>query len=260
MTTVLTLRDVKGSPLTHAEVDGNFTALRETADRADWSFAQTRWMATDFVAAATTTGVWPYGWTAQSSGTLAAFVAGGPTFGVVSIRSSTTAGGGGQLVTAGGIHANTGYAFRGVFRTRGIATATTRIGLSNAFGTALANNFAFLEVVGDTGTFYVRRSLGGGDPQFVDPTPFTLTANTDYVVDIDWLSSTEIRFVCWELTTGAVLRNWTVTIGSWPNPAWSSMGAGCRATESTTAAATDLLIVDYMGFGPSRPGSLIVPV
>lgn len=34
MTTALTLRSVKGEPLTHAEVDGNFTALRETVDNA----------------------------------------------------------------------------------------------------------------------------------------------------------------------------------------------------------------------------------
>jgi hypothetical protein len=39
MTTTLTLRSVKGSELTHNEVDGNFTALRDTADAAGITLA-----------------------------------------------------------------------------------------------------------------------------------------------------------------------------------------------------------------------------
>lgn len=39
MTTSLTLRNVKGSPLTYTEVDDNFTALRTTADGAEASVA-----------------------------------------------------------------------------------------------------------------------------------------------------------------------------------------------------------------------------
>ena len=47
MTTPLTLRQVKGSELTHDEVDGNFTALRTTADAAAVAAAaRTRGVAT----------------------------------------------------------------------------------------------------------------------------------------------------------------------------------------------------------------------
>lgn len=259
MATTLTLRSVKGSELTHAEVDGNFEALRTTADRADWSFAQTRWSSSDFTGPATTTGALPFAFTAASSGTLAAATGvADPVFGAVAIRSSATAGGGGNLENGVAIFANAGFAIRHVFSTAGIATATARLGCSNSFGTALANNFAFLEIVGTTGTFRARRVIGS-DPEVVD-SPFELTAGTDYVLDIDWLSTTEIRFVCWELATGTVLRNWTATTAAWPNPSTSSMRVGARATESTTSAAADILILDYMGFGSARPGSLAVPV
>lgn len=259
MPTSLTLRDTKGSPLTHAEVDGNFTALRETADRADWSFAQTRWSFSDFTGPATTAGALPFTFTAVSSGALAAATGQAASqFGAVAIRDSTTAGGGGQLENGVQIFADAGFALRHVFRTAGIATATSRLGCSNSFGTALANNFAFLEVVGTTATFRARRVISS-NPEVVDSS-FELTAGTDYVLDIDWLSSTEIRFVCWELATGTVLRNWTATTAAWPNPSGSSLRVGARATESTTSAAADILILDYIGFGPARPGSLSVPV
>lgn len=223
------------------------------------TFAQSRWSFSDFTGPATAAGALPFAFTAVSGGTLAAATGqASPQFGAVAIRDSTTAGGGGALENGVPIFANTGFAIRHVFRTGGFATATSRLGCSNNFGSALANNFAFLEIVGTTGTFRARRVIAT-EPEVVDSTTFTLTVGTDYVLDIDWLSTTEIRFVCWELATGTVLRNWTATTAAWPNPSASSLRVGARATESTTNAAADILILDYMGFGPARPPSLGVP-
>jgi hypothetical protein len=224
------------------------------------TFAQHRWIFNDFAHAANATGVVPFGVSAVSSGTLALPTgAAAPLFGAVALRSSTTAGGGYQLATAAGLFVGAGFAMRYVFRTPGIATATARIGISNSIATALANNFAFLEIVGLVATCRARRLISG-NPEVVDPAPVTLTSNTNYVLDIDWISATEIRFVIWVLGTGEVVRNWTATTAEWPNPSTSSVVPSIRATESTTAAATDILIVDYAGFGPERPGSLPVPV
>lgn len=260
MATALTLRSEKGSELTHAEVDANFTALRTTADRADWSFAQSRWQCNDFTANTSAQGLVPFAFTATSSGTLTNTAGLSPgQYGAVAIRDSTTAGGGGTLEQSVPLFADAGYAYRAIFRTAGVATATARLGSSNSFSTALGNNFAFLEIVGTTGTFRARRNASG-DAEVVDDTTTTLVANTDYVLDIDWTSATTIRFVLWEFNTGTVLRSWTATTAEWPNPGSSSIRFGARATESTTGAAADILVIDYMGFGPSRPGSLAVPV
>jgi hypothetical protein len=79
------------------------------------------------------------------------------------------------------------------------------------------------------------------------------------VLDIDVLSSTEIRFVCWVLDTGVVLRSWTATTGAWPNPSSNPILIGVRSTESTTSAAANIFLLDYAGFGPERPSSCAVP-
>lgn len=261
MTTALILRGEKGSELTHAEVDGNFTALRNTADRADLSFAQSRWVGTDFVSAASTAGVFPFIASAVSGGALAVYAGElePGNFGAVAFRDSATAGGGYSLATQASLLVYPGFAMRYVFKTPGIATVTARIGISNSITAALANNFAFLEIVGLTGTFRARRNFYS-NPEVVDTEPFTLMASEYYVLDIDWISDTEIRFVCWDLATGVVARSWVATTAAWPNPTSSTVFPAVTASESTTSAATNILFLDYAGFGPARPGYLTVPV
>jgi len=223
------------------------------------SFGQSRWVAQDFSGGATATMVAPFAFTASSSGTLAAASGvAAPLHGAIAIRDSTTAGGGGQLENGMALFAGAGYAIRCIFRTPGIATATARIGCSNSFSIALGNNFAFVEIVGLTATCRARRNLAS-NPEVVDPAPVTLAANTDYVLDIDWLTATDVRFVIWELATGVVVKTWTATTAAWPNPSASGIRVGARATESTTSAAADILLIDYMGFGPARPASCPVP-
>lgn len=236
------------------------TAWAAEAGGGSMTFAQSRWSFTDFTSSATTAGVLPFSFSGVSSGTLAATTgAGTDSFGAVAIRDSTTAGGGGEVSNNVSLFAPAGFAIRAVFLAPGVATATARIGCSNSLATTLANNFAYLEIVGSTGTFRARRNAAS-DPEVVDGTSFTLTAGVTYVLDIDWTSSTTIRFVCWELGTGTVLRSWTATTAAWPNPGSSTLRVGARATESTTKAAADILILDYLGFGPARPPSLGVPV
>lgn len=243
--------------LSGADFDTSWAA---EAGGGSMTFAESRWSYTDFTGPATTAGVLPFSFTAVSSGTLAAATGvSTASFGAVAIRDSTTAGGGGEVANSVPLFAPSGFAIRAVFLAPGVATATARIGCSNSLATALANNFAYLEIVGSTGTFRARRTVAS-DPEVVDGTPFTLTAGAAYVLDIDWLSSTEIRFVCWELDTGTVLRSWTATTAAWPNPTSSTLRVGARATESTTSAAAEILILDYLGFGPARPPSLGVPV
>lgn len=223
------------------------------------TFDQSRWVCNDFTGGATATMVAPLAFTAASSGTLAAASGvAAPQHGAIAIRDSTTANGGGQIENGMALFTGAGYAIRCIFRTPGIATATARIGCSNSIATSLANNFAFVEIVGLTATCRARRNVAS-DPEVVDPSPVNLTANTDYVLDIDWLSATEVRFVIWEQATSTVVKSFTATTAAWPNPSASGIRVGARATESTTSAATDILVIDYLGYGPARPASCPVP-
>ena len=83
-----------------------------------------------------------------------------------------------------------------------------------------------------------------------------LTVDVFYTFDIDFLTATSVRFRI-SNDAGVNLYDQTITTNV-PNTTARSFLAQVIAT-NTAVVATDLALIDYMGFGPARPTQIVVP-
>ena len=216
------------------------------------SFAQSRWLASDFHAQTNYMNPPFTASAAISSGTNSTAV---PTAdyadahpGANFVRSSTTANSGYRFYPTNQVKGASGLSYRAVFMPRA-SVANTQIiaGIHN--GTSATEPTSGCYLIMAPGGIATFKAATNGTLTSA-PTTVTLAAGTWYTVDIGWISATEARCMVRD-DAGTVLLDQTVS-SNVPTSAsyllWPQWIGTCNL-----AAATDIALVDYIGFGPDRP-------
>lgn len=219
------------------------------------TFQQSRWRFSDFDNSAAS-GNPPFTVAAISSGTFttAPATADARTQGTLLLRSSATANSGVRIVTTQPVISATGAAFRGIaYLSASQATRTLRLGFHDATTSADAVDGAYFEVANLT----VVAKTASNSTRTTAGTNFVLTANTFYVFDIEYLTDTSVRFRVSVLSTGALVYDQTISTNV-PTTITRAFFPSLVVTNSGTTAI-DLMLIDYMGFGPAKPPHIVMP-
>lgn len=224
-----------------------------------YPFEESRWVFQDFHYAGSVS-YHPFIAAAVSSGTAAVNTAAKTENhgSILALRDSTTANGGYTFYTSIGLISKQGMTYRSIFYVPNVATANKRMGFTNqVVQTLTANNFAILAI--DGLSCYGATRVNGGTIANDSANAVTLTANTWYTLDIEWITATTVRFTVFDDSLN-IAYTWDSTAGLWPNPRTSALVAFAGAWETTTNAAQDCLVLDYIGFGPAKPAFIVTPV
>ena len=238
--------------ITH--IQGMIVAMQD----AQRSFAQSRWLFNDFHA---TTNYMCPPFTASgaiSSGSNSTAVPSGDYAdahpGANYVRSSATGNSGYRFYPTSQIKGASGLSYRAVFMPRA-SVANTQIiaGIHNGTSATEPTSGVYLIMApGGVATF----NAATNSARTSAPTTITLVAGTWYTVDISWVTAKDARCVV-RNDAGDVLLDQTVT-SNVPSSAsyllWPQWIGTCNL-----AAATDIALVDYLGFGPDRPAFAAFP-
>lgn len=122
------------------------------------------------------------------------------------------------------------------------ATFTHRIGFIDTTSSVDATQGAYIEINGATMSF----KTANGGTRTTNATTATLTASTWYTVHFIMTSSSACRCVVMK-DDGTVVYDQTNSSNLWVSG--NTTGFGAVATNSASAASTNLLAVDYLGVG-----------
>lgn len=241
-----------------APADGEYYARKD----GDWeivpvpSFAQSRWVFTDIYTTGNVGSYAPYLGASVASGTVAeipAALKSGTHQGGITIRSSTSANSGFSVLTdATALVGAEGLLFRCMFSLRASEKdRTVRIGFIDTTNHNAPTDGAFLEISNLSATAKCRNNSTESASSSA-----SLSSNTWYTVDIEYLTSSSVEFTIFDDSNTVVL---SATISTnVPNSAARVFGAGIVATNSGTSVR-ELIVIDYMGHGSARPNFIITP-
>lgn len=218
------------------------------------TFAGSRWKFSDFDNSAAT-GNPPFTVTALSTGTFttAPAVADALAQGTLLLRCSTTANSGVRIATTQPTISASGLAFRAIAYLPTLATRTLRVGFHDATTSTDAVDGAYFEVTNLT----VVAKTASNSTRTTSGTTFVLTAATFYVFDIEYVSATSVRFRVSQLSNGTLVYDQTISTNV-PSAIARAFFPSLIVTNSATTAA-DLMLIDYMGFGPAKPSYIKMP-
>lgn len=213
------------------------------------TFNQGRWVSCDFDSA--TTGGVSSG--AIASGTISyQYAATAGVFGVGRLTSSTSANSGGYFGwLSSQIMVQVGCVFRDVFLASGVdSTLAARMGWQDSATATAPANGAWLDV--SNLTISAKTALASATTTSATA---VLTANTYYVLDIEVVSSSAIRFVVWQLSDGSKLLDVTVAT----NLPIGVNSYSLHLATGNSLSAKALLDCDYIGRGLARPTFMVTP-
>lgn len=215
------------------------------------TFAESMWLSILFAQ-----GNNPFPWTgaAIAGGTIASVL--GPTAAPGANRlTSATAASGYRVQTAGQLQGATGLAQRMALLPWGESAVTIRAGFHDSADQNAPTDGAYFQIAGTTLTGRVRNNTS----ESATVGSLALTAGVWYVLDIDYLTSSSVRFVVSDLATGAALFSETVSGSNVPNTTTRTFTHGLVAHDSDAASAKAMCDLAYFGFGPARPNFAPVP-
>jgi hypothetical protein len=217
------------------------------------SLSQSRWAFNDFNSNLTAQAD-PFGITGGGTFVTAPTVSPPGTHGCVLFRSSTVANSGVRAATTQPVISTQGIIYRAIIAMPAaiLATTTMYIGGHDTATQLQPVDGAYFKIIGatlncETSTNSVRTTAA--------PT-LTLTVNSVYVLDVEWISISSVRFVVSNLA-GTNLYDQTISTNV-PQLIARSFLWAVIATNSGTVAS-DLLLIDYAGFGPQRPSFIVTP-
>lgn len=218
------------------------------------TFAGSRWRDSDFYNSAATANP-PFTLTAISSGTfnIAPAVADVLAQGTLLLRSSATANSGVRIATTQPVISANGLAFRAILYLPTLTTRTLRVGYHDATTVTDAVDGAYFEITSLT----VVAKTSSNSTRTTSGTTFALTADTFYVFDIEYVSATSVRFRVSQLSNGTLVYDQTISTNV-PSGIARAFVPSLVVTNSA-ATATNLALIDYMGFGPSKPSYIRMP-
>lgn len=220
----------------------------ETWDGHKWSFS-------DFYNSGASNNP-PFTLTAISTGTFTTLPATALTSnqGVVLLRASNTNNSGVRVQTTQPIISAAGLVFRAVLSIPNLSTRTVRLGFLDTTTNADAVDGMYFEIVNLT----VSAKTANNSTRTTNPTTADLTANTFYVFDIEQTTSGNVRFVITDYATKTVLLDVNITTNIPTSAIARAFFCGLVVTNAATTA-TDLVLLDYMGFGPAKPTFVTIP-
>ena len=219
------------------------------------SFQDSRWVFNDFHGSVTASHS-PFTTSALSGGTFttAPAVADANYTGVLLIRSSNTSNSGVRSATTQPLISATGLTFRSIIQFNlSLAARTTRIGFMDTITSADAVDGVYFEVTNLTA---VAKSSSNSTRTTAGST-FVLVVGRFYVFDIIYTSDTAARFVIVDVTTGTVVYDVTVSTNV-PSGIARAFFAQVISTHGASSV-NDLMLLDYIGFGPSKPSFIKIP-
>jgi hypothetical protein len=218
------------------------------------TFAGSRWLFSDFNNTAAT-GNPPFTVTALSTGTFttAPAVADALAQGTLLLRGSNTANSGVRIATTQPWISASGLAFRAIAYLPTLATRTLRVGFHDATTSTDAVDGAYFEVTNLT----VVAKTASNSTRTTSGTTFVLTAATFYVFDIEYVSATSVRFRVSQLSNGTLVYDQTISTNV-PSAIARAFFPSLVVTKSS-GPASDLMLIDYMGFGPAKPSYIKMP-
>lgn len=192
----------------------------------------------------------PFFGTAISGGTQSStppsWARGAGTLGSCLMRSSATANSGWRWISGvDRLLGQAGLYFRGRL---GIPTngtnKTIRFGFLDTTSSADAVDGTYFEL---NGSLVCSAKSAASSSRTTSPTTFTLSANTMYVFEIEWTSTSSVSFRILSADSATTHLDVAITTDL-PTTDPQLFGAGIVATHSGTSA-TDLACVDYLGLG-----------
>lgn len=252
--TIYCVRVGAGFDLYVTDTTGAIAYQVNQAAGAGETFAGSRWLFSDFVNSATTVNQ-PFTLAGIASGTAttAPPVADANAQGTLLLRSSATANSGVRISTTQPLISASGLAFRAIAYLPTFATRTLRVGFHDTSTVADAVDGAYFEVVDLT----VVAKTASNSTRTTSDTTFVLTANTFYVFDIEYESATSVRFRVSQLTDGTLVYDQTISTNV-PSGIARAFVASLVVTNSA-ATASNLMQIDYMGFGSAKPSYIKMP-
>ena len=173
--------------------------------------------------------------------------------GAVLLRCGTTTNGGYQYATGQQLRGGVALYFRGILAgATSHVNTTIRLGFHDSNSSADAVDGAYFEIVGGTAV----AKTANNSTRTTSGTTLALTVDTYYTFDIDYQSGSNVRFRISD-DAGTNLYDQSITTNI-PNTTARTFLAQVIATNTATVA-TDLALIDYMGFGPARPMQIVVP-
>jgi len=176
--------------------------------------------------------------------------------GVVTTTSGSTINGGYRLLTTSVVQLAgfSGLCSRQIMQPKLDAAGTTlRFGFLDSGIITAPVDGAYFQILNLT----LEAICRSASTQSAASPTLTLTVDTWYTLDIDYVSDTEVRFVV-SNDAGVNLYSHTVTTNV-PNTAARAFGHGYVGTNSTGGSSRDLAWIDYQGMGPVRPYYCPVP-
>lgn len=252
--TIYCVRVGAGFDLYVTDTTGAIAYQVNQAAGAGETFAGSRWLFSDFYNSDATANP-PFTITAISLGTFttAPAVANALAQGTLLLRSSFIANSGVRIVTTQPIISASGLAFRAIAYLPTLATRTLRVGFHDATTSTDAVDGAYFEVTNLT----VVAKTASNSTRTTSGTTFVLTAATFYVFDIEYVSATSVRFRVSQLSDGTLVYDQTISTNV-PSAIARAFFPSLVVTNSATTAS-DLMLIDYMGFGPSKPSYIRMP-
>lgn len=213
---------------------------------ASETFKQSRWQFSDFVFNSSINIV--FSGSAILSGTVTGAYNPPPgNYAASYYKSSATANSGYVFATIKDYVGQAGIFFRAIWAGRAFASITTRIGFHDAVTITAPTQGAFFEING-SGLVVAKCTAGGVTT--TSTASITILEDTFYTYDIEYLTDTSVAFKIIN-AAGTVLFTETISTNV-PNGVPQAFAPGLIST-SSTAVATNLGYIDYMGFGPAKP-------
>lgn len=212
------------------------------------TFVESRWASTDcnnnnavitpFIAAGISSG--SYNAASEINSSL--------TYGVMKLRSSTTNNSGAYVMANQPLQGVAGLTFRGIIAPINSATnRTARFGFLDTLNSNQPVDGAYFEMSNLT----VRAVTASNSIRTFSASTYTLSADTFYIFDVEYLSTSEVEYTIYDLATGNEVFTTTITTNI-PTGSSRTFYSGAIATNNSSSA-TSLIEIDYMGFGPVRP-------
>ncbi len=182
-------------------------------------------------------------------------------FGIVNISSSTTANSGCYILANSNASPNlkVGNIFRCIFLIpANNASATLNLGWSGPATTNPATSGSFLSITGVTAQAKIISSAGGT----TSASSSTLPTGTWMVLDIEWTSATTCRFCVFDLASNTKYYDQTVTVANsilTTGGSYNPQGYCGAIALSSGTTAFEMIRIDYLGRGLSRPSFIVTP-
>lgn len=252
--TIYCVRVGAGFDLYVTDTTGAIAYQVNQAAGAGETFAGSRWLFSDFYNSAATANP-PFTITAISTGTFttAPAVADALAQGTLLLRCSVVVNSGVRIAATQPLISASGLAFRAIAYLPTLATRTLRVGFHDATTSTDAVDGAYFEVTNLT----VVAKTASNSTRTTSGTTFVLTADTFYVFDIEYVSATSVRFRVSQLSNGTLVYDQTISTNV-PSAIARAFFPSLVVTNSAMSAS-NLMQIDYMGFGPSKPSYIRMP-